>query len=80
MNAARNPCEVVGDAGGAHDLLVGRAQPVEVCAGYPRDLTRRSPMPRLITPVLESGMRLNTLREDADAPTPDLIGLLAARR
>jgi SAM-dependent methyltransferase len=34
----------------------------------------------LITPVLESGMRLTTLREDADAPTPDLIGLLAVRR
>ena len=33
----------------------------------------------LIAPLLASGMNLVSFREDADAPTPDLIGLLAVR-
>lgn len=33
----------------------------------------------LITPVAESGLRLVALREDADAPTPDLVGFRADR-
>jgi SAM-dependent methyltransferase len=33
----------------------------------------------LLTPLLESGLRLTAFREDADAPTPDLFGFRAQR-
>ncbi len=33
----------------------------------------------VLTPVIESGLRLTALREDADAPTPDLLGFRAER-
>jgi len=33
----------------------------------------------LLTPLLASGLRLTVVREDADAPTPDLLGLRAER-